>query len=166
MADIPSQEITYKVIGAAMRVHNELGPGLKEVLYQRALSTAMREAGLSFEEEYPFEVRFDGQFAGLLYLDHFVENEVVVELKALKHLLTDDEVGQVITYMAVTESKVGLLFNFGRERLEYKRILPPKKFDNWNARVSRYLWRPPNAASAVEANPLIRSESVVQEAKV
>lgn len=166
MADIPNQDVTYKVIGAAMAVHNELGPGLKEVIYQRALSTAMREAGLSFVEEYPFQVQFDGEFAGLLYLDHLVEDEVVVEIKALRHLLTADEIGQVITYMAVTESKVGLLFNFGRDRLEYKRVLPPKKFENWRSRVNRYLWRPSGTNKAAEAHPFIRSKSVVQEAKL
>jgi len=162
MTDNPNPDVTYKVIGATMRVHNELGPGLKEVLYQRALSSAMREVGLAFEEEYPFEVQFDGVFAGLLYLDHLVEGQVVVEIKALKHLLTDDELGQIITYMAVTESKVGLLLNFGRERLEYKRVLPPKKFDNWKGRVSRYLWRPPVESPQNENHPFIRSKSVVQ----
>jgi GxxExxY protein len=161
MADIPNQDVTYKIIGAAMHVHNELGPGLKEAIYQRALSVAMRDAGLGFEEEYPFRVEFDGEFAGLLYLDHFVENQVVVEIKALRHMLTNDELGQIITYMAVTESRVGLLLNFGRQRLEYKRVLPPKKFEDWKGRVNRYLWRPPEESTRDEANPFIRSESVV-----
>ena len=162
MTEIPNQDVTYRIIGAAMRVHNELGLGLKEMLYQQALSSAMREAGLSFEEEYPFRVEFDGEFAGLLYLDHFVEGQVVVEIKALAHMLTDDELGQIITYMAVTESKVGLLLNFGRQRLEYKRVLPPKKFDDWKGRVRRYLWSPPEASQPAESHPFIRSKSVVQ----
>jgi GxxExxY protein len=162
MADIPNQDVTYKVIGAAMHVHNDLGPGLKEAIYQRALSSAMRDAGLGFEEEYPFRVEFDGEFAGLLYLDHFVENQVVVEIKALRHMLTNDELGQIITYMAVTESKVGLLLNFGRDRLEYKRVLPPKKFQDWRGRISRYLWKPPETTKADEVHPFIRSKSVVE----
>jgi GxxExxY protein len=162
MADIPNQDVTYKVIGAAMQVHNELGPGLKEAIYQRALSSAMRDAGLGFEEEYPFRVDFDGEFAGLLYLDHFVENQVVVEIKALRHMITNDELGQIITYMAVTDSKVGLLPNFGRDRLEYKRVLPPKEFQDWRGRVSRYLWQPPEATKGAQPHPFIRSESVVE----
>jgi GxxExxY protein len=118
-ADALHQEITFKVIGAAMHVHNELGPGLREVLYHRALSSAMREAGLAFESEKPVQIELGNEFVGLLYLDHFVEDKVVVESKVLPHLLTNDEIAQVITYLAVTEASVGLLLNFGRERLEY-----------------------------------------------
>ena len=160
MAEIPNQDVTYKIIGAAMRVHNELGPGLKEAIYHRALSAALREAGLSSEEEKPVRVELDGEFAGLLYLDEFVENEVVVEIKALSHLLTNEETAQIITYLAVTESKVGLLLNFGRQRLEYKRVLPPVKFADWRQRVRRYLWQPPQAAEQSVAHPFIRSLSV------
>src|SRR4051794_30774479 len=112
MVAIPNQDVTFKVIGAAMRVHNELGPGLKEAIYHRALSAALRDAGLAFEEEKPIRIELDGEFAGLLYLDEFVEDEVVVEIKALSHLLMKEETAQVITYLAVTESKVGLLINF------------------------------------------------------
>jgi GxxExxY protein len=164
MAEIANQDVTYKIIGAAMRVHNELGPGLKEAIYHRALSAALRDAGLAYEEEKPVRVELDGEFAGLLYLDEFVEDEVVVEVKALAHLLTQEEVAQVITYLAVTESKVGLLLNFGRPRLEYKRILPPSKFEDWRNRVRRYLWRPDTSSERSKSNPFIRSESIVQGA--
>ena len=58
-------------------------------------------------------------------------------------LLTDEEVAQVITYLAATGKPVGLLFNFGRRRLQFKRIFPPKKLDAWRDRIERYLWRPP-----------------------
>ena len=149
-------DVTYRIIGAAMKVHNELGPGLKEIIYQRALSQAMLAEGLSFEEEKAFQVEMDGAQVGLLYLDHFVEESVVVEEKALSHLLTSDETAQVITYLAVSEAPLGLLLNFGRGKLEHKRILPPKKFADWRARAGRYAWQP---AEARQANPLIRSIS-------
>ena len=157
-------ETTYKIIGAAMRVHNELGLGLKEAAYQRALSVAMRDAGLSFEEEKPLEITFGEEEVGLLYLDHFVEDAIVVEEKAVSHLMTDEEMAQVITYLAVTEAPLGLLINFGRRSLEYKRILPPKKFDDWKKRAARYAWRPPETRveTAKQANPLIRSKSADQ----
>ncbi|RLC56661.1 MAG: hypothetical protein DRI80_15980 [Chloroflexota bacterium] len=58
-------------------------------------------------------------------------------------LLTDEEVAQVITYLAATGKPVGLLFNFGWRRLQFKRIFPPKKLDAWRDRIERYLWRPP-----------------------
>ncbi len=162
-------ETTYKIIGAAMLVHNELGPGLKEAHYQRALSAAMRDLELSFEEEKPLEITFGGEEVGLLYLDHFVEDAIVVEEKAVSHLMTDEEVAQVITYLAVTEAPLGLLINFGRRSLEYKRILPPKKFADWKKRAARYAWRPQEAVmrsahrpSLSQPNPLIRSKSADQ----
>ena len=156
---ITHQDLTHRIIGAAMRVHNELGPGNREAVFQRALSSALTDANLSFEEEKPVDLTFDGEWVGLLYLDHLVEDAVVVEEKALSHLLTDEEVAQVITYLAATGAPVGLLFNFGRSRLEYKRILPPAKFDDWRARVRRYAWRP---ADMPPSNPFIRSPSVVE----
>jgi GxxExxY protein len=125
-----------------MEVHNQLGPGLKEVAYHRAMSARMERVGLSFEEEKPVEIEMDGTRAGLLYLDHLVEGVVVVEEKALSHMLTSEEVAQVITYLAATDLPVGLLVNFGRRRLEYKRVLPPRKLEGWRDRIRRYLWQP------------------------
>ncbi|MFQ6015938.1 MAG: GxxExxY protein [Anaerolineae bacterium] len=139
---IPHSDITYKIIGAAMRVHNKIGPGHKESFYQRLLTAEMREDGLRVEEERPFDLYVDGTFVGRIYLDHLVEEIVIVEDKAFSHLLTDEEVAQVIAYLAATGLKVGLLFNFGRKRLQYKRILPPKKLEGWQERIQRYLWKP------------------------
>ncbi len=138
----PFDDITYRIIGAAMRVHNGLGPGLKEAFYQRALSLEMEQAGLSFTAEHAVEVYLDEVQVGLLYLDHLVEDEVVVEEKALPHMLTDEEKAQVITYLAATGKKVGVLINFGRGSLEYKRILPPRDVARWSARIRRYVWVP------------------------
>ncbi|MDP2949174.1 MAG: GxxExxY protein [Chloroflexota bacterium] len=138
----PFEDITFKVIGAAMAVHNALGPGLKESAYHHALSLELEKASLSFEEEKPVEIFLDGASVGLLYLDHLVEGSVVVEEKAFSHLLTDEEVAQVITYLAATGLPVGILLNFGRKRLQYRRIFPPRKLDAWRDRISRYVWRP------------------------
>ena len=153
MPEYPHEDITYKVIGAAMKVHN-LGPGLKELLYHCALSTALQDVGLSFEDEVPIQVLFDDSQAGLLYLDHLVEGVVVVEEKSLPHLLTNEELSQVIVYLAATAAPVGLLINFSRRRLEYKRIFPPKKFGNWRDRAKRYAYHPSGRY------PFIRSSSV------
>lgn len=142
---IPHANLTYEVIGAAMRAHNALGPGHKESAYQRALSLELNKAGLSFEREKPIEIQVDGTTVGLLYLDHLVESTVIVEEKAFAHLLTEEEVAQVITYLAATGLKVGLLVNFGRRRLQYKRILAPRKLDQWQDRIRRYLSVPKEA---------------------
>lgn len=142
MAAIPYAGVTYRIIGAAMRVHNALGPGLKESVYQRALSVQLAEEELAFESEKPVDIFVDGVSVGLLYLDHLVEGAVIVEEKALSHQLTGDEVAQVITYLAATGLKVGLLINFERRRLEYRRILAPRKLDDWQTRIRRYVWLP------------------------
>ena len=98
----PFEDLTYKVIGCAMRVHNKLGPGLKEAVYQRALSSQLEAADLSSEVERSIEIFVDGTSVGLLYLDHLVEDQVIVEEKAFSHLLTQEEIAQVITYLCAT----------------------------------------------------------------
>jgi len=142
-SSIPHSSLTYQIIGAAMNVHNRLGPGHKEAVYQDALSQALLDANFSVTEEQALEIRDGEQFLGLLYLDHLVEDTIIVEAKAFSHLLTDEEIAQVITYLAATGLSVGLLLNFGRRRLEYKRILPPQKLEGWQDRIGRYLWTPP-----------------------
>jgi hypothetical protein len=146
MSVVAHTDATYKIIGCAMAVHNELGPGLREGIYQRALAVKIDAAGLVHEEERPVEVDIDGVPVGRLYLDHIVEESVIVEIKALKHKLTDDEIGQVVAYLAATGHQIGLLFNFSGKWLEYKRILPPRKLDEWKRRVRRYIWTPPAPA--------------------
>ena len=147
----PLEDLTYKVIGAAMSVHNALGPGLKEATYQRALSLEMERVGLSFEAEKAVTISIDGSQVGRLYLDHLVEGQLVVEEKALSHLLAREEMAQVITYLCATGTQVGLLLNFGRKRLEYKRIFPPKNVGRYRERINRYLSTREKTASV---NPL------------
>jgi GxxExxY protein len=139
--DGPQQDVTFKIIGAAMNVHNALGPGLKEIAYHKAMSLELERAELGFEEEKAVDIHLDGSSVGLLYLDHLVEATVVVEEKAFSHLLTGEEQAQV-TYLAATRFPVGVLLNFGRMRLEYRRILPPRSMDEWQNRVRRYVWTP------------------------
>lgn len=144
----PSDRLTYPAIGAAMRVHNRLGPGLKEAFYQKALAMEIESAGLSCISEQPVQIDFDEGHVGLLYLDHLVENQLIVEVKAFSHLLTKEEEAQVITYLCATGNKVGLLINFGRKRLEYRRIFAPKNIEGWRQRIRRYVWLPPAARFA------------------
>lgn len=141
-SSIPYQDLTYKLIGAGMKVHGRLGPGLKEEHYQRALAIEIQETGLNVSEEHYVEIHDQDEWLGRLYIDILVEDSVIIEIKAFPHLLTNEEVAQVICYLAATGSKVGLLFNFGRERLQYKRILPPCILQGWQQRIHRFLWRP------------------------
>jgi GxxExxY protein len=156
-----SDRLTYPVIGAAMRVHNQLGPGLKEAVYQNALSLELEKLSLSFVAEQKVEINVDEGFLGLLYLDHLVENELVVEEKAVSHLLTDEEVAQVITYLRASGKTVGLLLNFGRNRLEYKRVFAPKNIDQWRNRIRRYVWMPPRPRFVNSVSKFVDSQPFV-----
>jgi GxxExxY protein len=99
--------------------------------------------GLSAPAEYHREIYLGEKWLGRLYIDHWVNECVVVEDKAFNHPLGNDEVAQVIAYLAAVEAKVGLLLNFGQRRLEYRRVLPPKVLDGWQAHIAKYLWQPP-----------------------
>ncbi len=123
--DATGNRLTYDVIGAAMAVHNALGPGYKEEVYERALATELDVRGIPAQRQFRVEVMHQGAPVALFMLDLFVNETVVVEIKAFAHQLTDDEVAQVINYLKATGSPVGLLFNFGRRSLQYRRIFPP-----------------------------------------
>lgn len=153
----PHEDLTYQINGAAMEVHNQLGPGLKEAFYQRALTAAIRARGLEVVAEQPIKIDIDGVYVGELYVDHFVEGKVIVECKAVPHLMTMGEVAQIITYLNATGTPVGLLLNFGRRWLERKRIFPPKNALPWKDRIKRYVWLPPEPRSVYPFNKSVDS---------
>ncbi|HLC23959.1 MAG TPA: GxxExxY protein [Dehalococcoidia bacterium] len=123
----PDEDVTYKIIGTAMAVHNDLGPGHREEVYQKAMVARLPDAGLVVEEQVPAEVALDGGSLLTYVLDLLIERQVIVELKAVSHPVTNDDIAQVIDYLAATGLPVALLLNFGRTRLEFRRIFPPAK---------------------------------------
>lgn len=145
--DIPYQDITYRIIGAAMRVHRRTARGLRETHYQNAFTAEMVQDGLVVSQDHHIEVYDGEQWLGRLYLDHWVNECIVVEDKAVAHPMGDDEIAQVIAYLAAMKAKVGLLLNFGSARLEYKRILPPRAMPGWQEHVAKYLWRGDSGSS-------------------
>jgi GxxExxY protein len=122
--DATGNDLTYRIIGAAMVVHNRLGQGYKEEVYEKALAAELLMRGINAVRQFPVEVNYEGVSVALFYLDLLVENLVVVELKAFSHQLTNDERAQMINYLKATEQPVGLLFNFGRRKLEFTRVFP------------------------------------------
>ncbi len=118
---------------------------MKEYHYQRALTAEIIADGMAVSEEHQVEVYDGDQWIGRLYYDQLVEGRVVVEVEAFAHMLTNEQVAQVITYLAAAGLRVGLLFNFGRRRLEFKRILAPADVNDWREHARRYVWRPPSA---------------------
>jgi GxxExxY protein len=124
VVDSTGNDLTYQLIGLAMEVHNELGHGYKEEVYEKALEVKFNHAGIEPNRQYPVFVDFEGEQVATFYLDLFPNQQVIVEVKALSHQLTNDELAQVINYLKATGASVALLFNFGRRRLEYRRIFP------------------------------------------
>jgi GxxExxY protein len=124
--DATGNNLTYRIIGAAMAVHNELGYGYKEEVYEKALEARLNYDGIPVERQYEVHVDYEGVQVAIFYLDLFAENQVIIEVKAFSHQLTNDELAQVINYLKATGAPVGLLFNFGRRKLEYRRVFPGK----------------------------------------
>ena len=125
--DATDNTLTYRIIGAAMAVHNQLGPGYREAVYERALAVELQLREMVAEAQFPVEVQHHEVPVGLFFVDLFVERTVVVEVKAFAHQLGDDELAQVINYLQATGAPVGLLLNFGRRRLDYRRVFPSKQ---------------------------------------
>lgn len=103
-----------------MKVHSTLGPGFLESVYLKALIHELRKAGLNVECEKPIAVQYDGVDVGDFSADLVVENTVMLELKANQSLVLANEV-QLVNYLTATGIEIGLLINFGAERLEFKR---------------------------------------------
>ncbi len=115
------EELTHKIIGCAMAVHQVLGNGFQEVIYQRALAIEMREQGLDFEREMEMSIFYRGHEIGTRRVDFFVENKIMVELKAVKQL-EDVHLAQAMNYLEAYNMEIGLLINFGARSLEFKRL--------------------------------------------
>ncbi|MBS1503088.1 MAG: GxxExxY protein [Bacteroidetes bacterium] len=127
-------ELTYKIIGCAMKVHNTLGNGFQEVIYQRCLAIELTKAGLGFIREHEHPIYYDGLDVGMRRADFVVEDKVLVELKALINL-EDVHIAQAKNYTVAYDFKIGLSINFGSQSLQYKLIFNPKydvKIDNLN----------------------------------
>lgn len=115
------KELTQKIIGCAMTVHSSLGNGFQEVIYQRALAIEFREAGLQFSRELEMHIHYKDLEVGTRRVDFFVEELIMVELKALQHL-EDVHLAQAINYLEAYKMKIGLLINFGAKSLQFKRV--------------------------------------------
>jgi GxxExxY protein len=113
-------EITYKIIGCAMKVHSTLGNGFQEVIYQRCLAIELSNAGINFQREKEQTIFYNGIKVGTRRADFIVEN-IIVELKAIINL-EDVHLAQAKNYVVAYNFPIGLLINFGANSLEYKRI--------------------------------------------
>lgn len=118
-------DLTEKIIGCAMKVHRYFGPGFPEVIYQRALVIELEKLGLACKSEVEKDVYYEEHFIGKRRLDLFVEDKVLVELKAVSEL-DKAAFNKILNYLHVFKIEVGLLLNFGCESLQYKRFVNSK----------------------------------------
>lgn len=114
------EELTYKVIGAAYSVHQELKSGHKEIVYQNALCQELNSLGIFFQKEPALDVVYKGKKAGVYRPDLLIDDKVIVEIKAVGFLPRQAET-QLAYYLKVTGYRVGLLLNFGAKSLQVRR---------------------------------------------
>jgi len=117
-------KLTERIIGCGMAVSNTLGVGFLEKIYENALAHELRKTGIFVQQQAHVEVFYDGVVVGDYYPDLLVENSVIVELKAVSGL-SNQEVAQCLNYLRATGIPICLLLNFGRPRLEIKRVANP-----------------------------------------
>jgi GxxExxY protein len=115
------EDLTRKIIGCAMIVHSALGNGFQEIIYQRALSIEMAKQGLRFGRETEMDIFYRGYKIGARRVDFFVEEKVMVEIKAITRL-EDVHLAQGMNYLEAYGLNLGLLINFGGKSLEFKRV--------------------------------------------
>jgi GxxExxY protein len=120
--DLAHNELTRAIIGAAMEVHSNLGPGFLESVYEEAMAIEFNLRKTPYEKQKAIPVMYKGEKAKDFFCDILVDGKVLVELKALKSI-TNTEEAQVLNYLKATGLNVGLLINFGEQSLRYKRLV-------------------------------------------
>lgn len=118
-------ELTRQVIGASYEVHNVLGRGFLEKVYENALLYELRHLGLDVDSQAPIPVDYKGRSVGLYFADLFIENKVIVEIKTGDTLNPVHE-AQLLHYLKATGVEVGLLLNFASERVQVRRLARSK----------------------------------------
>ncbi|MGR3301703.1 MAG: GxxExxY protein [Candidatus Scalindua sp.] len=120
--ELEHKELTEKIIGAAIQVHQQLGPGFIESIYEKALMIEFRKQGLQVKEQQEVIVKYDDIEVGRHRLDLFIEGTIIVELKAIRDL-EDIHFAIVKSYLKSVDKKYGLLLNFAKVKLEIKRVI-------------------------------------------
>ena len=116
------EALSRKIIGAAIEVHRELGPGFLENIYEEALKIEFSEHNLNFDYQKEIKIKYLGTEIGTHRLDLLVEKKIIVELKAVKEF-SDIHFAQLRSYLRATGLKIGLLLNFAKPTVEIKRIV-------------------------------------------
>ncbi len=117
------KELSYRVIGVAMEVHKALGPGFPEAVYDEAFAIALREARIPFESQKPLKVGFRGRTLRKRFIpDYDIDEKIIVDLKAKSGISADDG-AIMLSYLRASAHRLGILINFGKRSLDYKRVV-------------------------------------------
>ncbi len=122
MTELLYKQLVYDIVGCAMEVHNELGYGFLEKVYENALMLELRSSQIPAIQQCEIKVKYKNTIVGDYVADIVVDNKIILELKAVSHL-ADEHIAQTLNYLKATGYKLGLLINFGKEKLEYKRLI-------------------------------------------
>jgi len=114
------EALTHKIIGSAYSVFNHLGFGFLESIYKKAMLIELSNQGIKAEAEKPLKVYYDNQVVGEFFVDLYIEDKIIVELKAVQNLVKEHEV-QLVNYLTALKKDIGLLINFGPSGVEVKR---------------------------------------------
>jgi len=119
----PLQDETYQIIGVCMEVHRMLGKGFLEIVYKDAIEYEIRKKAIPYDREKKYEIQYkDTLLPHQFFADFVVFDNVILEVKAQEGLV-EEHYSQVINYLAVSKCKIGLIVNFGKDSLEYKRLI-------------------------------------------
>lgn len=119
---IVHRDLSYKIMKAIFEVHNCLGPGFSENVYEKALIEEFKRQGISFSSQILIKIKYNQKTIGVHKLDFLIENKIVLEIKAQSDLMPV-HMAQIKSYLKSGGFKLGILANFGKERIEFKRIL-------------------------------------------
>lgn len=122
MSEILYKELSYIIVGQAMKVHRELGYGFLEKVNEKALSILLRKQGLKIRRQYPITVHFEGEVVGQYYADMLVEDKIILELKVAERI-TAAHMAQALNYLKGTGLKLAIIINFGPKHLDSHRVV-------------------------------------------
>ena len=116
------KELSYKVVGFALQVHNELGHGFLEKVYENAMMVLLRREGITALQQVPITVRFLNEIVGDYFADILVDDKIILELKSIEKI-NDAHRAQALNYLKGTGKQLAIILNFGKEKLEYERFV-------------------------------------------
>lgn len=115
-------DLSYKIIGVVFDIFNELGYGYQEKYYQKAIAKSFNHLSITYKEQIPYAIKFKGEIIGRYFLDFLIDNKIILEIKKETNFRRHN-IQQVVGYLRKTNLKLGILVNFTKDGVKFKRIL-------------------------------------------